>query len=258
MLKVKEMNGTQKIAYKNIKACFNYEVGGWYNCLQDGYEEDIPETIEQAKEIIYDGSLNCTYGEGSCSMRAKDEVRFAGKEFINEVIDALFEKDEDIKEIAEVKGWFKKEEETMSGTLEIKEVKDELTGEVAEVEVKETEDGFEFEEKAPEVTMVEAYPVEEDTTATTMTVKVEKLNGPATYAAKEVKIGWKKVVVITTDGEDIVFPRKSFYMRANGRDTYLFTKVEIDGEEIPTRFYEDEDFRGVYRKSNYKVTREAL
>ena len=158
---------------------------------------------------------------------------------------------------------FKKEEETMEKVMEIKEVKDELTGEVAEVEVKETEDGFTFEEtvKAPEVTMVEAYPVEEeeeDTTATTMIVKVEKLNGPATYAAKEVKVGWQKVVVITTDDEDIVFPRKSFYMRANGKDTYLFTKVEIDGKEIPTRFYEDEDFRGVYRKANYEVTREAL
>ena len=71
---------------------------------------------------------------------------------------------------------FKKEEKTMEKVMEIKEVKDELTGEVAEVEVKETEDGFEFEERelgecdfgkgktvldedgveAPEVTMGEA------------------------------------------------------------------------------------------------------
>ena len=57
MKKVKEMSGTERIAYRNIKGIFNWEVGGWYNCIQDHCEECIPDTVEDAKEIekmLYD------------------------------------------------------------------------------------------------------------------------------------------------------------------------------------------------------------
>ena len=34
MKSIEEMNGNEKIAYDNIVAGFNWEVGGWYNCYQ--------------------------------------------------------------------------------------------------------------------------------------------------------------------------------------------------------------------------------
>ena len=108
MKTTKEMNEIEKIAYKNIKVIFNWEVGGWYNCIMDHCEEYIPDTIEEAKEIIYEESLNDAskpgwYGTG----KAPREMRFAGAQFIREVIDHLFKKDEDedVAEIAKVKGW---------------------------------------------------------------------------------------------------------------------------------------------------------
>ena len=51
-MNTKMMNGHEKIAAKNIQGAFNWLVGGWYNCLQDGYEEDIP-ALEEAKEEVY-------------------------------------------------------------------------------------------------------------------------------------------------------------------------------------------------------------
>lgn len=105
-MKVSEMNGTQKIAYRNTKAAFNYEVGGWYNCIQDSCEEYIPDTEKEAKDIIYDCALNNRYGAGYCgSNKAPREMRFAGEKFIRSIIDKMFEKGEDVAEIREVKGW---------------------------------------------------------------------------------------------------------------------------------------------------------
>ena len=54
-MNTKMMNGHEKIAAKNIEGAFNWLVGGWYNCLQDGYEEDIP-SLEEAKETVYAGT----------------------------------------------------------------------------------------------------------------------------------------------------------------------------------------------------------
>lgn len=105
-MKYKDMNEHQKIAYRNIKAAFNYEVGGWYNCLQDNCPEYIPDTLQEAKDFIYEECLNNAYGAGYCgSGKAPKEMRFAGTEFIKERINKLFEKDDDVKAIAEVKGW---------------------------------------------------------------------------------------------------------------------------------------------------------
>lgn len=106
MKKVSEMNGTEKIAYKNIKGIFEWEAGGWYNCIQDSCPEYIPDTLEEAKKIIYDESLNDCSGSGFYRCNgAPREMRFAGTEFIWSVIDHLFETDGDALEIAEVKGW---------------------------------------------------------------------------------------------------------------------------------------------------------
>lgn len=99
MKSVKDMNGIEKIAYRNIMGVFNWEVGGWYNCIQDGCEEYIP-TKEDAKEQIYEQSLVDASHDGwyGCG-KAPKEMRFAGSEFIRSVIDHLFETDGDAQEI---------------------------------------------------------------------------------------------------------------------------------------------------------------
>ena len=102
-----EMTGTEKIAYKNIKGIFGWNVGGWYNsCIFDGCPEYVPDTMEEAKQLIYEDALENKAGEDfyKCGA-APREMRFAGSEFIRSVIDYLFETDLDIKEIAAVKNW---------------------------------------------------------------------------------------------------------------------------------------------------------
>ena len=106
MKNYKEMTGTEKIAYRNIKGVFDWEVGGWYNCIQDGCEEYIPDTLEQAKEIIYEESLTDSAAPGHYRMNgAPREMRFAGSDFIRSAIDHLFSTDEDALEIADTKSW---------------------------------------------------------------------------------------------------------------------------------------------------------
>ena len=106
MKKWNDMTKIERAAYKNTKAAFNFEVGGWYNCIQDGIPEAIPDTIEEAKEIIYRGAIEDKYFEGGVRVfAAPEEIRFAGKEFIMEIIDNLFEKDDDVKEIKKYKQW---------------------------------------------------------------------------------------------------------------------------------------------------------
>ena len=108
MKKYREMNEFEKLAYRNCRNIFNYEVGGWYNCILDGCEEYIPDSLDDAKRIIYDETLTChSKGSGHFSIREIPEIRFAGAAFIRECVDYWFKKDPDgdIAEISEAKGW---------------------------------------------------------------------------------------------------------------------------------------------------------
>lgn len=108
MKKISTMTGIEKIAYRNIKHAFNNTVGEWYNCTLDGCEEYIPDTIEQAKQAVYETALADRHDTGYIGYdKAPKEMRFAGKDFIMECIDHLFKKDPDgdIAEITDVKGW---------------------------------------------------------------------------------------------------------------------------------------------------------
>lgn len=92
------MTKHEKIAARNIKAAFNFEVGGVYNAYQNG--EDINITLEEMKDIVYDVAMNDLYGPGTCLLgRAPREMRFAGKEFCKNYVDKLFAEDEDVAEI---------------------------------------------------------------------------------------------------------------------------------------------------------------
>lgn len=85
MKKYKEMNGNEKIAYKNTKYAFQYEVGGIENEVFDGYREEMP-TYEELEELVYEATTSATYGDGYMSCRPTKEVTFAGEKFIREVI----------------------------------------------------------------------------------------------------------------------------------------------------------------------------
>lgn len=96
----------QEIAKTNITECFNYEVGGWYNCVQDGCEEHIPDTRDEAEAFIYDAAITNLYKPGYCGAnKAPGQMRFAGKEFMIDFIHELFDGDNEIVEIAEAKHW---------------------------------------------------------------------------------------------------------------------------------------------------------
>ena len=100
------MNGLEKIAYRNIKGIFDWEVGGWYNCIQDGCEKYIPDTLAEAMDIIYNEAMTDKAEGGSYAIgRAPKEVHLAGRDFAMKVIDRLMATDGDAIEIASVKGW---------------------------------------------------------------------------------------------------------------------------------------------------------
>ena len=106
MKKVYEMNRIEKIALRNIKDVFNWEVGGWFNCIQDDCPEYIPDTYEEAFATVYEESLNDTARNGYFGTgKAPREMRFAGEKFIEECLVHLFKTDDDVKEIAAAKGW---------------------------------------------------------------------------------------------------------------------------------------------------------
>lgn len=92
------MTKHEKIAARNLKAAFNYEVGGMYNSYLDG-ETDFP-TLEDMKDTVYNCAINDRYFPGGfiCGA-APREMRFAGKAFCLEYLDKLFAKDPDVAEI---------------------------------------------------------------------------------------------------------------------------------------------------------------
>ena len=92
------MTGHEKIAARNIKNCFNFEIGGMYNAYLDG-ETDFP-TLEEAKDMIYYLSMNDRYSSHVCQVDcAPIEMRFAGTDFCREYINKLFAEDIDALEI---------------------------------------------------------------------------------------------------------------------------------------------------------------
>ena len=92
------MTGHEKIAARNIKGAFNYEIGGLYNSYLDG--EEINYTLEEAKDMVYDCAMSGLYGPYTVLYNAAPkEMRFVGKEFCMNYIDKLFSKDDDVAEI---------------------------------------------------------------------------------------------------------------------------------------------------------------
>ena len=92
------MTGHEKIAARNIRGAFIYEVGGIYNSYLDGNEINI--TLNEMKDIVYDCAMTDRYCGGAVYYGAAPrEMRFAGKEFCMSYINKLFDKDLDVIEI---------------------------------------------------------------------------------------------------------------------------------------------------------------
>lgn len=92
------MIGHEKIAARNLRGAFNFEIGGIYNSYLDG--EEITYTLEEAKDMVYDCAMSDLYGPGTVLYGAAPrEMRFAGKDFCMKYIDKLFANDSDVAEI---------------------------------------------------------------------------------------------------------------------------------------------------------------
>ena len=94
------MNGNEKIAYRNIKHCINWIVGGYYNCLQDDMTENLYDSRESLEQEIYDACITNRYDVGYEGYgKAPKEMRFSGEAFIRKTIKELLDKDGDLEEI---------------------------------------------------------------------------------------------------------------------------------------------------------------
>lgn len=177
-MNTKMMNGHEKIAAKNIQGAFNWLVGGWYNCFQDGYEEDIP-SLEEAKETVYDEAMNNLYrGGGEIYGRAPKEMRFAGEEFCRELVEELFLNDGDAEELWGENGIVEtKEEEEMKNT-EREEAKAYIMNNYTAKEMREhlKEGGFTGYNRANKETLAEAMLALEELKNSRKTVSISKVN----------------------------------------------------------------------------------
>lgn len=98
--------GHQKIAMKNIKNAFDYIIGGYYNCIQDGCEEYLPKSRKSVADEIYSSAMENLYYPGcEFSGRSPKEMRFAGADFCKAYIDWKLDHDGDAIKIAEVANW---------------------------------------------------------------------------------------------------------------------------------------------------------
>lgn len=105
-----QRTGHEKIAMRNIRYAIDWIVGGYYNSLQDGYIEDLPESKENLVEEIYESAMIDAYADGAAHYgRAPREMRFAGEKFVRAYIDWRLANDEEtaelIAEIEEAARW---------------------------------------------------------------------------------------------------------------------------------------------------------
>lgn len=101
-----QRTGHEKIAMANIHHAINWIVGGYYNCIQDGCEEYLPESRRSLEDEIYTSAMDNLYAPGYEGIgKAPKEMRFAGEKFCRAYIHWKLDRDEDVAEIAAVQGW---------------------------------------------------------------------------------------------------------------------------------------------------------
>lgn len=89
-------NGWERIAKRNLKNAYNWNMGEMENGVSDGEvkENYFKSWIEQrALDEIYHEAITTLYTGDSCGGEAPKEMRFAGKEFCYKYLISLFKKD---------------------------------------------------------------------------------------------------------------------------------------------------------------------
>lgn len=205
-MKMKNMNGHEKIAARNIKEAFNWMVGGWYNCIMDGYEEDVP-TLEEAKETVYSEAMTTLFRGGSATNgRAPKEMRFAGEEFCRSYVDKLFAEDSDALEI------WGEEDKNMTKNNEREEAKAYILKNYTAKEMREhlKEAGFTGYSRANKETLAEAMlALEELKMKNRKTVSISKVKMFAFtgmfLGEFEAEVQDGKILVNTTSKGELMF-----------------------------------------------------
>ena len=101
-----QRTGHERIAIQNMRNAFNWIVGGYYNSLQDGFEDYLPKSREDLADEVYTSAMTNLYRPGMEGFgKAPREMRFAGEKFCRAYIDWKIETDGDVAEIAEVANW---------------------------------------------------------------------------------------------------------------------------------------------------------
>lgn len=101
-----DRTGHERIAMRNIRNAIGWVVGGFYNSLQDGNIEYLPDSLKSLENEVYTSAMNDLYTPGLvvCG-KAPKEMRFAGAEFCQAYTHWKLSNDPDVKEIAEAAHW---------------------------------------------------------------------------------------------------------------------------------------------------------
>lgn len=225
----KSLNGHEKIAARNIRGAFNWLVGGWYNCIQDGCEEDIPE-LEEAKETVYEEAMNNLYtGSSEHYGRAPKEMRFAGEEFCRSYVDKLFAEDDDALEIW---GEETKEDKKMEKNNEREAARAYILKNYTVKEMREhlKEGGFTGYSRANKETLAEAMLALEDLKNSKKTVQISKVNMFAFtgmfIGEFEAEVQDGKILVNTTSKGELMFNLKTGKEIADKNKSRYANRVE--------------------------------
>ena len=95
-----QRTGHEKIAVRNIRYAVNWIVGGYYNCIQDGYPEYLPTCRKDLADEIYSSAMTNLYRDGYEGYgKAPTEMRFAGERFCRAYIDWMLDNDGDCVDV---------------------------------------------------------------------------------------------------------------------------------------------------------------
>ena len=203
MKKYSEMNAHEKAAYKAIKKEFNWLVGGWYNCFQDGYEDEIP-ALQEAMDSVYEEAMS----------NSPKEIRFAGEEFCRGIVEKLFNTDEDAEELWGEDGVVETKEDTGMKNTEREEAKAYILKNYTSKEMREhlKEAGFTGYSRAKKEDLAEAMLALEEL-KNKKTVSISKVNMFAFtgmfLGEFEAEVHDDKILVNTTSKGELMFDLKT-------------------------------------------------
>lgn len=210
MKKYSEMNAHEKAAYRAIKEEFNYNVGGWYNCFQDGYEEDIPSKAE-AMDLVYEEAMSAH----------PKEIRFATEAFCREIVERLFSKDDDALEI-----WGEETKEDKEEMENKREMLKNMT--VKELRAEAKAQGIEGMSRAKKNELIEALMNNKENTGNTIQIsKVKMYAFTGMFIGEfEAEVQDGKILVNTTSRGELMFNLKTGKEIADKNKSRYANRVE--------------------------------